>query len=265
MSLRQRVKSIPGVASSVRMARGNLKAIYSKVVVKNKSKYLCPICGYRGPFADYKDESYPILDTACPKCDLYERHRLQFLVMQELSKNHDFKSLSVLHFAPEPRFKKAYERLFSSYTTADIEDSEVDFQVDIRGMQFEDASFDIVYASHVLEHVDDDDAALKEIYRILKPGGFAVLPVPVVSPKTVEYPEPNAHEFGHVRAPGVDYFDRYKDVFEKVEVWDSTQFPAEFQLYTYENRSKYPTETSPHRLPMEGDHFKDYVPVCYKA
>lgn len=264
MSFRQKVKSIPGVASSVRIARGNIKAIYYKAAIKNKNSYLCPICNYRGPFSDYKDDSYPIHDTACPRCDLYERHRLQFLVMQELAKKHDLKSMSALHFAPEPQFKKRYEGWFESYSTADIEDSEVDYRVDLRKMQIPNSSYHIVYASHVLEHVDDDNAALEEIYRILKPGGFAVLPVPVVSPFTVEYPGPNKYEFGHVRAPGVDYFDRYKEIFQKVEVWDSGQFPSEFQLYTYEDRSNYPSETSPHRMPMEGEKFKDYVPVCYK-
>lgn len=265
MSFRQKIKSIPGVASSLRLARGNIKAIYSKLAVKNKQKYICPICNYRGPFSDYKDDSYPIFDTACPRCDLYERHRLQFLVMKELAKRHDFKRMSALHFAPEPQFRKAYERWFESYDTADIENSEVDYRVDIRKMQFPSSSYHIVYASHVLEHVDDDDSALKEVYRILKSGGFAVLPVPVVSPITIEYPVPNKYEFGHVRAPGVDYFNRYKNIFDRVEVWDSSQFCYEFQLYTYEDRSKYPSETSPYRQPMEGTQFMDYVPVCYKV
>lgn len=264
MSFREMVKSIPGVASSVRIARGQVNAIYFRAFIKDKTEYHCPICDYRGPFADYKDDSYPIFDTSCPRCDLYERHRLQFLVMKELAKQYNCQDLSALHFAPEPQFKRIFERLFGSYTTADIESSEVDYSVDIRGMNFKESSFDVVYASHVLEHVDNDSAALKEIYRVLKPGGFAVLPVPIVSTRTVEYPEPNIYEFGHVRAPGVDYFDRYKEIFDNVEVWDSGQFPVEYQLYTYEDRSKFPSEFSPYRLPMDGGKFKDYVPICYK-
>jgi len=116
----------------------------------------------------------------------------------------------------------------------------------------------------VLEHVDKDHKALQEIHRVLSPKGIAILPVPVVSPKTIEYPESNPYEFGHVRAVGVDYFKRYETVFAKVEVFSSSDFDARNQLYTYEDRSIFPTEKSPLRLPMPGEKHADYVPVCFK-
>ncbi|BES70241.1 hypothetical protein RE428_12590 [Marinobacter nanhaiticus D15-8W] len=72
-------------------------------------------------------------------------------------------------------------------------------------------------------------------------------------------------QFGHVREPGVDYFDRYKVIFDKVDIWESSQFDPEFQLYTYENRTRYPSSTSPLKLPMDGERFSDYVPVCFKC
>ena len=164
--------------------------------------------------------------SQCPRCGLFGRHRLQFLLFQELIQR-------------------------------------VDRLVDIRDLPFEDASFDVVFASHVLEHVDDDHRGVAEVRRVLRPGRMAVLPVPVVSPMTIEYPEPNPHEFGHVRASGPACWARYEAHFSSVEVWRSDQFDPAHQLYTYEDRSPYPTAESPHRVAMEGEKHLDYVPVCF--
>jgi SAM-dependent methyltransferase len=213
---------------------------------------------------NYKDPQYPIFNTLCPRCDLYERHRLQFLVMGELGKQFDFAKLSMLHFAPEPRFQEVFRGRFAKYQTADIAAADVDFQVDIRALPFANESFDVILASHVLEHVDDDAIAIREVHRVLKPNGFALLPIPIVSPYTIEYGAPNPREFGHVRAVGLDYFDRYRTVFAKVEVRQSADFPEQHQLYTYEDRTVYPNETAPLRIPMPGTKHPDFVPICYR-
>jgi ubiquinone/menaquinone biosynthesis C-methylase UbiE len=85
-----------------------------------------------------------------------------------------------------------------------------------------DNSFDCVYASHVLEHIKEDDRALSEIKRVLTPSGIAVLPVPIVSATTIEYPK--AYEFGHVRSLGDDYFEKYEKFFTKVKTFSSNDF-----------------------------------------
>ena len=126
-----------------------------------------------------------------------------------------------------------------------------------------DASYDLVYASHVLEHIRDDEAALREIRRILRPRGLAVLPVPIVAPATVEYPAPSPFETFHVRAPGADYFDRYRRHFARVDVHGSGDFDPRHQLFVHEDRSGYPSARMPHRPPMAGDRHPDYVPVCW--
>jgi SAM-dependent methyltransferase len=257
-------KYTPGLALGLQQVNGFVSAEYFKLTNKDRPSFACPICKYEGPFADYKNKDYPIQYTRCPRCDLYERHRLQFLVMDELNGQYDFSKLSILHFAPEPIFQKHFRDRFATYHTADIEASGVDFEIDIRDMPFEDGAYDIVLASHVLEHVSNDHLAFAEIKRILKPSGFALLPVPVVSPYTIEYGEPNWQEFGHVRAVGVDYFERYKDVFSKVKVYQSSDFEERNQLYTYEDRSTQPTPVSPLRVPMEGSKHSDFVPVCFR-
>ena len=105
----------------------------------------------------------------------------------------------------------------------------VDHRVDILDLPFEDGSYDFVFASHVLEHIRDDRKAIKEIRRVLRPNGMAVLPVPIVCDKTIEYPEANCYE-ADVRAPGPDYFERYKEYFGRVEVYASESFPPKYQF-----------------------------------
>jgi hypothetical protein len=115
----------------------------------------------------------------------------------------------------------------------------------------------------VLEHIPNDKKAIQEIRRILKPDGIAILPVPLVAESTIEYPEPNPHETYHVRAPGVDYFDRYTLYFSRIEKYTSDSLPEKYQLFIYEDRSRWPTVQCPLRPAMEGDRHIDIVPVCY--
>jgi ubiquinone/menaquinone biosynthesis C-methylase UbiE len=89
--------------------------------------------------------------------------------------------------------------------------------VDLQCLPFEGYTYDVVYAPHVLEHISDDRKATSEIRRILRPNGMAILPVPIYSGKTVECSEPNPNESGHVRAAGLDYFNKYERYFSEVE------------------------------------------------
>jgi ubiquinone/menaquinone biosynthesis C-methylase UbiE len=172
--------------------------------------------------------------------------------------------MSFLHINPEPIFRERLQRMFLKYKTLSQADPEADIRASIESLPFENATYDIVFASHVLEHIKDDIRAIGEIRRVIKPGGLAVLPVPIISPYTIEYPTPNPHEFGHVRAAGLDYFDRYGELFAGVMIFDSSQFSPRYQLYTYEDRSLYPTEFSPLRVASSGIRHLDYVPVCYR-
>ncbi|MEI6500974.1 MAG: methyltransferase domain-containing protein, partial [Armatimonadota bacterium] len=95
--------------------------------------------------------------------------------------------------------------------------------MDIMDIKFPDDSFDIIYCSHVLEHVARDDVALAELYRVLKPGGWAILQVPLegylgmpvievtIEDPAVTDPQQRTELFGqddHVRRYGRDYQDR---------------------------------------------------------
>jgi SAM-dependent methyltransferase len=179
-----------------------------------------------------------------------------------LEKSNDFSLMNLIHFAPESFLTKRLRQTFRSYTTADLSMPRVDHHVDLTRLPFTDASYDVVYASHVLEHIKDDVVAIQEIRRILRPNGLAILPVPVVGDRTVEYAEPNPVEHGHVRAPGLDYYDKYRKVFSDVEVFSSEEFEPIYQVFVYEDRSHWPTPQMPQRLPSYGPRHADFVPVC---
>jgi hypothetical protein len=86
--------------------------------------------------------------------------------------------------------------------------------------------------------------------------------VPFISDVTVEYAEPNWHEHGHVRAPGLDYIERYRPYFGSVRVFASEDFDDRYQVHIYEDRSHWPTPTLPNRRASAGLRHSDYVPIC---
>lgn len=71
------------------------RALY-RVLHGRRREYTCPICGYRGPFADVVHGTGPVRHSMCLGCGLYERHRLQYLALNELSGKLSFSSMSLL-------------------------------------------------------------------------------------------------------------------------------------------------------------------------
>ena len=53
--------------------------------------------------------------------------------------------------------------------------------IDLEDQSFDDASFDLVITSDVMEHIYEPDKAFKEIYRTLKPGGAHIFSVPIIN------------------------------------------------------------------------------------
>lgn len=228
-----------------------------------KIKYECPICSYHGSFINKKVDTGLRKHAQCPRCGSNERHRIQKLVINKLAENVNFSNMRMLHFAPEPFFKKYFKETFKDYVTADLYMEGVDVKADITNLPFKDAEYDFIFASHVLEHIKEDLTAISEIRRVLKPNGIAILPVPLVATETIEYPKPNPFESGHVRAPGFDYYNRYCKYFSHIEKFASSDFKIKFQTYIYEDRSSWPNEKSPLRKPITGEKHIDIVPVCF--
>jgi SAM-dependent methyltransferase len=229
----------------------------------SRERFTCPICGYHGTFLDLDRPSGVRRHAVCPQCNAFERHRVQFVVVKQVLERIRPSTLRLLHVAPEECLRKFLSERFGQYDTAGLQRPDVDHEVDLENLPFADRSYDFVFASHVLEHVRDDGKALSEIRRILRPDGIAVLPVPILAEKTVEYPEPNPHELHHVRAPGLDYLDKYDRYFSHVDKISSLSLPNEYQPFVYEDRTRWPTKECPLRPPMPGERHVEVVPVCY--
>lgn len=166
-------------------------------------------------------------DACCPCCGALERHRLVWLYFARMTNLFDGNAKKMLHVAPEPclapRLKK---KLGKGYLSADLAIRRAMVRLDVTAMPFPDGTFDAVYCSHVLEHVPDDRKALREFHRVLKPGAWAVLLVPITSARTMEdaavvTPEERRQAFGqedHVRSYGPDFLDRLHEAGFSVRV-----------------------------------------------
>jgi SAM-dependent methyltransferase len=182
----------------------------------------CPVCGshYR------KFLSYGYHDirknALCPKCLSLERHRLIWLYLKERT-NFFSGSLKVLHVAPEQCFEERFRKLPNlTYITADLDSPIADYSCDIQNMPFDNNEFDVVICNHVLEHVDDDSLAMKEILRVMRPGAFAILLVPLDFTRSATYedtsitsPKERAKHFlqyDHKRLYGTDYPERLRKI-----------------------------------------------------
>jgi len=151
----------------------------------------------------------------CPNCGSFERTRLFSLYLDHIEL-FDTRP-RMLHFAPE---RKLTERLRSAlgsrYVTTDLMMEGVDEKEDITAMTFEDGRFDFVFCSHVLEHIVEDAVAMGELFRVLSPGGEALIQVPMKGEITYENPsiidpvERVKHfgQFDHVRYYGSDIAQR---------------------------------------------------------
>ena len=114
---------------------------------------------------------------------------------------------------------------------------------DVQQIPLEDESFDAIICNHIMEHVEDDRKALKELYRIMRRGGWGVIlsPVELEREKTFEDdtitdPAERTRIFGqydHRRIYGRDYAERLRAAgFEVYDIdYKNELSKAEQELY----------------------------------
>ncbi len=193
-------------------------------------------------FLPYGYES-PRENVLSPSTLSLERHRLLWLYLKNetdfFSKQH-----KLLHFAPEQAFYKRFKSLKNiKYITTDLNSPLADVKADICNLPFKDNSFDIIFCNHVLEHIPDDQKAMEEMYRILKPGGWGIFQIPqdlkrsnTFEDNTITDKKERAKIFGqydHVRIYGRDYFEKLRAIGFTVDEVDYTSklTPEEVDKY----------------------------------
>lgn len=212
------------------------------------TKFRCNICGFNANFLLPRGHKYPVIEELeiigagkrwvdCKKCGSTDRDRLVFEFLQSKNDTLPLDGSRFLHVAPEMALnKKIAERFNCTSTKIDLKapgykfayPSDVLFQ-DIQSLNFESNSFDFIICNHVLEHVENDQLAISEIHRVLKPGGFAILQVPISLKINVTISAKknwSAHEKkiflgqkDHLRLYGRDFFDVIKKNNLTIDFW----------------------------------------------
>lgn len=181
--------------------------------------HFCPNCHQRvKKFKPGGVRSRP--NAKCPRCGALERHRFLAVLLDGLGPviGH---AARVLDVAPSRYTTRHLDHLSPAHYVRmdldpDADGRAVDVQASLTDLPFAPESFDLILCYHVLEHVPDDAPAMRELARVLKPGGTAIVQVPF-RPNELTDEDPGADEderirrFGqadHVRWYGHDFEDR---------------------------------------------------------
>jgi len=224
----------------------------------------CPICrrGFsrmhpyiasfhlRGELIDHYTEN-----ALCPGCGSKIRHRfiVQFLLRRTTLLRG---GIRLLHFAPEPQIANFLNRIGTiDYVACDADTARYPgaLKVELPEIPLPDASFGAIISIHVLEHIADDARAIREMYRVLEPGGWAVVAIPIYGETTLELPglddagrERTYCVRSHQRLNGLDFRGKLESAGFSVQLHSFDTVPG-----AYVDRSVH----SPH---MESDRYLFY-------
>jgi SAM-dependent methyltransferase len=183
-------------------------------VIFRGEKHYCPLCEAHLSTFLRLHRPYHLF---CPVCRSLQRPRLIWLFLQQRSDLGNDAGKKLLHIAPEPALNKRLRQMQGlDYISGDLYDPKAMVKLDICSLQFPDNTFDVILCSHVLEHVEDDRKAMRELSRVLKGSGWAVILVPITARATIEDPSVTSPvererlfgQFDHLRCYGPDFRSR---------------------------------------------------------
>lgn len=169
-------------------------------------------------------------NALCPGTLSLERHRLLWLYLKRKTTFLE-DSLKVLHVAPEQFFYSTFKTfLHWDYTTTDLYSPLADVKADICDLPFEENSYDLILCNHVLEHIPEDQKAMEELYRVLKPGGTLIAQVPLEEDRSITFEDNSITDktkrteifgqYDHVRVYGKNYYKKLESVGFKTQAID---------------------------------------------
>lgn len=204
---------------------------------KRKKSVICPCCNSRyETFLPFGTPPRP--NARCANCGSLERQRLIWYFLKKQT-NFFKNQLTLLHVAPEECFFKPISKMSNiKYLPVDMFTPGHSYpagtlNMDITKLDLKDNSIDAVLCVHVLEHIPDDFQALRELLRVLKPTGWAILQIPLNKKlatthedSSITDPLERAKVFGqwdHVRMYGRDYGQRLTKAGFKVTVYTPSE------------------------------------------
>lgn len=189
----------------------------------------CPLCGARRrkfmPYGYVTSRE----DALCPQCLALERHRMIWLWITRSTTMLEERP-RLLHIAPEVSLMRHFKRLYKgmdNYITADLESPLASMHFDVQHIPLGDCSVDVVICNHLLEHVDDDRRAMRELCRVLRSGGWGIMLVPEDRGRATTFEDDSITDerlrtelfgqYDHRRVYGRDYDDRLREAGFRVE------------------------------------------------
>lgn len=205
-----------------------IRAMFSLAYYGNN--FTCTICGTNLR----KFIELPNGNRICPKCGSSGRDRkLWELVSQKYLKP----GVSILDFSPSRSLYRAFKNTPNiNYTSTDLSGDFIgDKSYDITHIDAPSAQFDLIFCYHILEHVDEDMKAMKELHRVLKDEGICLIQTPFKEGEIYENPaitteEGRLQHFGqedHVRIYSVGGLKkRLQEVGFKIEKLTTSENPT---------------------------------------
>lgn len=202
-----------------------------RMVFWGKQRY-CPVCESSVClFLAHGSMLNKRSDVVCPVCLSHDRQRFAWVFFNSLKNVMDKKSKTFLHIAPDLQLIRKFKKMPDiNYLSVDLESPHAQVHMDITDLKLKDNQFDIIFCSHVLEHIPDDYKAMSELYRVSKPGGFTLIQVPLSDKPTFEdltIQDPDERYrlflwYDHVRLYGPDIKQRLKSVGFHVSVVEAS-------------------------------------------
>lgn len=214
--------------------RSNSGLLYKCNICSNKIGKFIP---YRGAQESVSVKSFKIIGSdivnfQCPRCGSIDRVRHLFVFLDKLGIFKKINGSKILHIAAESHLYYKIESLNpEEYIVGDLypEQSQIKaIRIDITNINYIDNYFDFIICNHVLEHIPDDSKAISEVYRVLKPGGIAIMQTPYSEDIDMSYEreEINTDELrllyygqeDHVRIYGLNLFTKFEEVGFKLDI-----------------------------------------------
>jgi SAM-dependent methyltransferase len=187
-------------------------------------RVLCPCCGWEGRrFLDYMEFGLVIPRVECPQCNSHDRHRALYLWLKNDFQLEARNGVGLI-FAPERAFHQVWQQATNLRTfKVDIEASrDVDMLADLQRLPFATDSIDFIWCHHILQLIEDDRAAMRELHRVLRPRTGRLILSVAIAPhtRTVEYGFENKEVLRFWRIYGDDFISRLAEAGFAVEAVD---------------------------------------------